>query len=216
MLSLNDIINVGFRKSGFSGYRADDVDAFVDKVKASYEELLKQNSSQAEMIEKLKTENQQNVEKIKILAGKVEEYRGQEDEIKNALISAQKLSEASVREARHKAEIIVKDADLNAEHIVSDADRQIMDKKRELETIQKQVSDFRTKMLGIYKEHLTLISALPVAHAEDEAPAQEKQTASRTESVSAETPAAQQAKPQPAPGSAEEPAFTATVSNFDE
>ena len=132
MLSLNDIINVGFRKSGFSGYRADDVEAFVDKVKTSYEELLKQSSGQAELIEKLKAENQQNVEKLKILASKIEEYRSEEDDIKNALISAQKLSEASVREARHKAEIIVKDADLKAEHIVSDADRQITEKKREL------------------------------------------------------------------------------------
>ena len=170
MLSLNDIINVGFRKSGFSGYRADDVEAFVDKVKTSYEELLKQSSGQAELIEKLKAENQQNVEKLKILASKIEEYRSEEDDIKNALISAQKLSEASVREARHKAEIIVKDADLKAEHIVSDADRQITEKKRELEELQKQVSDFRSRIMGLYKEHLTLISSLPVFHPQQAEP----------------------------------------------
>ncbi len=38
----------------------------------------------------------------------MEEYRQEENEIKNALISAQKLSEAAIREARHKAEIILK------------------------------------------------------------------------------------------------------------
>ena len=33
MLTLNDIINVSFRKSNFSGYRTEDVDEFIDEVK---------------------------------------------------------------------------------------------------------------------------------------------------------------------------------------
>lgn len=218
MLSLNDIINVGFRKSGFSGYRADDVEAFVDKVKTSYEELLKQSSGQAELIEKLKAENQQNVEKLKILASKIEEYRSEEDDIKNALISAQKLSEASVREARHKAEIIVKDADLKAEHIVSDADRQITEKKRELEELQKQVSDFRSRIMGLYKEHLTLISSLPVFHPQQAEPKPQPEKGPAPQPAAAaplkEQPSA--AKPAPEAESGEEPGFTAQVSNFDE
>jgi cell division initiation protein len=177
MLSLNDIINIGFRKSGFSGYRAEDVDSFVDSVRESYEELLKRcETAEAEVV-KLKEENRQNIEKLKVLANKIEEYRDQEDEIKNALISAQKLSEASVREARHKAEIILKDADLKAERIIADADRKIVEQKREFERLQKTVSDFRSKLLGIYKEHLTLIDALPgfkpeAAAPQEQAPAQ--------------------------------------------
>jgi cell division initiation protein len=172
MLSLNDIINIGFRKSGFSGYRADDVDSFVDSVRESYEELLKRcETAEAEVV-KLKEENRQNIEKLKVLANKIEEYRNQEDEIKNALISAQKLSEASVREARHKAEIILKDAELKAERVVADADRKIVEQKKEFERMQKTVSDFRSKLLGIYKEHLTLIDALPGFKPETAAPQQ--------------------------------------------
>ena len=41
MLTLNDIINANFRKSSFSGYRPEDVDAFLDLVKESYEQLIK-------------------------------------------------------------------------------------------------------------------------------------------------------------------------------
>lgn len=218
MLSLNDINNVGFRKSGFSGYRAEEVEAFVDKVKESYEELLKRNSAQEEQIEQLRAENQQSTEKLKVLAAKIEEYRGQEDEIKNALISAQKLGEASVREARHKAEIIVKDSELQAEHIVSDADHKISDKKKELEFIQKQVSDFRAKLMGIYKEHLTLISALPVS----EKPAQEQPAAEQPASPEAAAPAGQTESPVPAApaAEAEQPAqddpLSAHVSNFED
>lgn len=217
MLSLNDIINVGFRKNKFSGYNTDDVDNFIDRVKQSFEELQKENCSQEEKIEKLQEENRQSIEKLKVLAAKIEEYRGQEDEIKNALISAQKLSEASIREARHKAEIIIKDANLKAEHIVADAGTKIEEQKKELDRIQKAVSDFRSKLLSAYKEHLTLIDALPTHKPEQPAasapqytaaPQAEPEAAPEEQPASASNPPLQENNP--------EAAFQAEISNFED
>ncbi len=205
MLSLNDIINVGFRKSGFSGYRAEDVDAFVDRVRESYDELLKKNVSLEQQTDKLKAGSQENVEKLKVLAAKIEEYRAQEDEIKNALISAQKLSDASVREARHKAEIIVKDANQKAERIVAGADQKVEDQKRELERLKKAVSDFRSKLLGMYKEHLTLIDALPQYKPKEASPAPGPDSGT--------VPAAQ---PEARQGAGTRPHLTADISNFED
>lgn len=161
MLSMNDIINVSFRKSGFSGYKTDDVDVFIDQVRDSVDQMQKKEVEQEELVEKLKAENQQMTEKVKILADKVEQFRSEEDEIKNALISAQKVGDASVREARHRAEIIIKDANLKAEHIEQEAREKTQEQKREMERLQRSVSDFRTRLLAAYKEHLTLIDALP-------------------------------------------------------
>lgn len=166
MLSINDIVNASFRKAGFSGYKTDDVDAFIDQVRDTVDQMQKKEVEQGEMIEKLKTENQQLTEKMKILADKVEEYRSQEDEIKNALISAQKVGDASVREARHRAEIILKDANLKAGHIEQEAQDKIVSQKKEMERLQRSVSDFRSKLLAAYKEHLTLIDALPCSKPE--------------------------------------------------
>ena len=179
MLSLNDIINVSFRKSGAlkgKGYNADDVDSFIEHVRESFEELNKQVVDQGEQIEKLTGEKRQAYEKVKVLADKTEEYRAQEDEIKNALISAQKLGDASVREARHKAEIIVKDAGIKAQRMADDYDRQLAGKKDELRKLQKEVSDFKAKLLSIYKEHLTAIDAIPSYKPEPE-PVPEKEPA---------------------------------------
>ena len=177
----------------------------------------------------MKAEDQQNREKLKILADKIEEYRAQEDEIKNALISAQKLSDASIREARHKGEIIVKDAELKAEHISADAEEKIVDQKKELERLKKAVSDFRTKLLGIYKEHLTLIDALPTYHPEpkrEPAPQPKPQPVPVSEPVpqpephAEETPAPEAALQQPAeeklPRRSEESPGTPEISNFDD
>lgn len=216
MLSLNDIINIGFRKSGFSGYRTDDVDAFVDKVRESFDELLKRCSAAEERADQAEAGNRENVEKLKVLAAKIEEYRAQEDEIKNALISAQKLSDASVREARHKGEIIIKDAEMKAGHIVEDADRKIIEQKKDFERLQKSVSDFRSRLLSMYKEHLTMIDALPTYKPEP-APAP----------VPKEVPAPQPRQVQPQPAAPQEPEMTSgesvpeeetqpIVSNFED
>lgn len=192
MLTLNDIINANFRKSSFSGYRPEDVDAFLDLVKESYEQLIKKNIEQKDTITSLKAENEQMVKKIEVLAERVETYRSEEDEIKNALVSAQKLGDASIREARHKAEIILKDANIKAERIVSGAQAQIGQYERELENLKKSVSDFRSSLLAMYKQHLTLIDALPSQKEEapkPAAPAEKKQ----------EKPVENEAKPEAKP-----------------
>ena len=200
MLSLNDIINVGFRKAGRSGYRTDDVDEFVDKVRESFEDLQKRCTAAEERADKAEAQSNDNLEKLKVLASKIEEYRAQEDEIKNALISAQKLGDASVREARHKAEIIVKDAELKAGHIVDDADRKIVEQKKEFDRLQKTVSDFRSKLLGIYKEHLTMIDALPSYKEKTEpAPAQAQKETPEPQASRQMQPDARQPEPEQAP-----------------
>ncbi len=217
MLSLNDIINASFRKSGFSGYRTEDVDKFIDDVKESYDELIKKNISQKEEYETLKAENNQLTEKLKILASKIEEYRSEEDEIKNALVSAQKLGDASIRESRHKAEIIIKDANLKAERIIAAANAEIVEQKRELDRLQKTVSDFRSKLLSAYKEHLTLIDALP-AQKPEEKPAEERR---QEELPQPEQPVEEPRftvpqEPETAEDESDDPAFSAEVSGFDE
>lgn len=161
MLTLNDIINVSFRKSNFSGYRSEDVDDFIDEVKESYDLLIQKNIAQKETNDALTAENERLREENESLKRNVDKYQTDADEIKNALISAQKLSEASIREARHKAEIILKDANLKAERIVSSAEAEILEQKSELDQIRQAVTDFRSKLLDMYKEHLTLINALP-------------------------------------------------------
>lgn len=189
MLTLNDIINVSFRKSNFSGYKPEDVDAFLDLVKESYEQLIKKNMEQKEAIIRLQRENDEMVKKIEVLAQSVESYREEEDGIKNALLSAQKLGDASVREARHKAEIILKDASLQAEGLISAAKGEVEQYAKELEDMKRAVSEFRASLLNLYRKHLTLIDALPGQNEEEtKAETGAEAKAEVEESVSEEAP----------------------------
>ncbi|MBQ6569007.1 MAG: DivIVA domain-containing protein [Clostridia bacterium] len=144
MLSLNEIRNVHFRKSNFNGYKSEDVEAFIDEVQESYDQLLRENA-----------ELQKRVD---VLAGKLDEYQHEEDGIRSALINAQKLGDASLRDAKHKAEIILKDATIKAEKIVANAQVEIRREKEIVERMQKDVADFKTNLLKLYKEHLMLIN----------------------------------------------------------
>lgn len=223
MLSLNDITNVSFRKAGFSGYRPEDVDAFIDQVRDTVEELTQKSLAQREEMERVEEEKRQMQKKIELLAGKIEDYRSEEDEIKNALVSAQKLGDASIREARHKAEIILKDANLKAEHIIAGAEEQIQQQKQQMADLKKQVAEFRAQLLEMYRRHLTLIDALPGEKKEEPAPQPAPSIPEPAVAVPEEEqvelePAFFEQRPAPVPEEVQEPTleFQANVSNFDE
>lgn len=147
MLTLNEIRNVNFRKSNFGGYRAEDVEAFIDEVQLSYDALLREN---AELVKKLE-----------VLAARLAEYQQEEDSIRNALMNAQKVGDASLRDAKHKAEIILKDATIKAERIVANAQAEIHREREIIDRMQKDIADFKARLLKAYKDHLTLINNLP-------------------------------------------------------
>ncbi|WP_101696534.1 DivIVA domain-containing protein [Clostridium minihomine] len=224
MLTLNDIINVSFRKSNFSGYRTEDVDHFIDQVRDSYDQLLKKTMEQNEAYEALSQEKAHLEKKLEVLAEKIEDYRKDESEIKTALVSAQKLGEASIREARHKAEIILKDATLKSERIIGTAKADVVAQERELEDLKKKVLDFRTKLLAIYKDHLTMIDAIPSRKEDFEPQARpaaaampEPQPVEPEEEIIISEPVAQepQEEPEYRPQHSAEEEFAVDASMFD-
>ena len=130
MLSLNDIKNQKFRRAGFrGGYMEEDVNDFLDEVESSYSALIQKTAEQRDTIERLNAQMQSYNDKIAELSSQVEQYRKEEDDIKSALVSAQKMRDASIREARHQAEAIVNDAKRKAIEIVSGASRKIGDEQ---------------------------------------------------------------------------------------
>ncbi len=144
-MTLDDIRNVEFNRG--RGYRADEVDDFIDDCVEAMEALVREN-------EDLK-------QKMQVLAEKVNEYRTDEDNIRGALLNAQRTGENILREANAKAEQILNEAEAKAQNIREDAKGAIAQENDELARMQREVSAFRTRMLSLYKEHLALISALP-------------------------------------------------------
>ena len=96
MLTVKEINEVSFGKAGFSGYKPEDVDNFIDEVVESFTQLqaerdnaLQQTAQVSQQVQELKNQigelKAKNVElqkKLGILAQKIESYREEEDGIK--------------------------------------------------------------------------------------------------------------------------------------
>ena len=148
MLSYNDIISYKFEKAGFGGgYRPEDVDKFVTRIAADFQRL-EQEKSELE-------------QKLMALAEKVEEYREDEESLRAALLGAQKLGDSIIRESKQKSEAMISAARQEADRIVSEGKRQIEREQGALTKIQKEVSNFKNRLLILYKQHLELISSIP-------------------------------------------------------
>ena len=97
MLTIDEIKDVKFRTNrGQSFYKAEDVDAFIDEV---IETLEMKNNEKAEL-----------VHKMDILATRIEQYRSDEETVRNALLSAQKVADSTLKEANEQSEVSLKNA----------------------------------------------------------------------------------------------------------
>ena len=146
MISPSDIKNVVFEK-GIKGYKQDAVDAFLDRI--------------ADDLGILLNENKELENKINILAEKLEEYKSDEDSLRDALLGAQKLGANVIKEAKLKAENIIKEANSKSEKILLDNERKIEKEKQSIVKLQKEVSDFKKMLMKSYKEHIELIHNIP-------------------------------------------------------
>ena len=153
MLTVNDIRDVKFRKTNIGGYKAEDVDNFLDEVQDSYE--------------KLQRENLNLTQKIKILADRVSQYRKDEDSVRDALVGAQKLANSELAKAKAEAANIIEKAQKEADSILKKANSDIKNQKETLVNLKKAVRDFRSDILSRYKEHLKLVNSF---NAEDRLP----------------------------------------------
>lgn len=148
MLTIDEIKNISFRKATLSGgYRAEDVDAFIDEVIATFEQQKKEKTNL--------------VHKIDVLATRVEQYRADEETVRNALLASQKVSDACIKEAKDKAAKIIRDAERKAQILVADANRMTAKEKENYLQLQADAVNLRSELIELYKSHIQSISDLP-------------------------------------------------------
>lgn len=150
MLTIDEIKNISFRKATLSGgYKAEDVDAFIDEVISSFEQLKKEKTNL--------------VHKIDILATRVEQYKSDEETVRNALLASQKVSDACIREAKEKAAKIVRDAENKAQSLLVDANKMTAIEKENYLQLQSDAVALRNELIELYRNHIKAIDDLPTS-----------------------------------------------------
>lgn len=162
---------------GLSGYKTEEVDSYIEKMMDTIKELQEQN----EVLE----------DKIGVLAESLQKYRDDEDSLREALLGAQKMGDSIVKNANNKAEITMREASVKAAHIVEEARKKVEDEKDELIRVQNAAADFKARLIELYREHIELVTRIPVTDsAPVEEPAEKNEEEATIEEVQAEQTAA--------------------------
>ena len=166
MMTVEDIHNVTFDRS-MRGYRPEDVDTFLTKVAQEFDALTQERDAaiadKEASLAAAQQEKEETEKKLYVLADKIEQYRQDEENLKTALLNAQRLGETVVHEAKQKAETLVYDAKSKANQIQETAKENVAAEEKKLSAIQAEVSRFKGTILTLYKQHIEALSALPVA-----------------------------------------------------
>ena len=126
MFTPQQIEQISFGKATFGGYNMDDVDAFLEPLTEDYVTLYKENAL-------LKS-------KMRVLVGKLEEYRQNEASMKDAIVNAQKTCDKMVKEAEAKCTQMLSDANAAAAENTRAADALIAAERARVDETRRTAS----------------------------------------------------------------------------
>ena len=147
MLTIDEIREVSFRRAGKNGYNAADVDEFIDDVTDTVEQLL--------------AEKNDCLRKMDILASKIEQYREDEETVRNALLTSQKLSDTKIKEAQDRADYLIRSAERKSRAILTEAEMATEREKDKFEALHSETAKLRSEIIALYKRHLAMVEEMP-------------------------------------------------------
>lgn len=186
MYSVDEIREVTFKKAG-RGYNADDVDVFVDQIAAEYELVLREVTALRAENQKLKEEvknasgSQSSLQNILVSAQRfadqiVEEAKQKAEEIlteakKSALETSQQIEadkescKANILQANESAqreiEKLLKDGVKRSEAMKTAAKDSVERQQLLFDKLKTEIVSFKSQIMDMYKEHLSLFSQIP-------------------------------------------------------
>ena len=158
-LTIDDIYDKEFALKG-GGYDRNDVDQFLD-------EICDEMANMLEHIEKLEKDLQKaqmEVEAAKASAQtaapvvvKTEPVARTSETLEGILLSAQRLADEAVENAKNKAQTIVKEAEEKAEQIVDEARTEKEMLSGKLDGMRKSVAEYKKSFQGLIEKYKTLL-----------------------------------------------------------
>jgi cell division initiation protein len=127
----------------FRGFDMVEVDNFLDLLANEFEELIKQNSRLEEEIQRK--------------SSRIHELEAEEKELRNTLVSAQRIIEEMKNNARKEAELIIEEAKGNSQKIIESAQTQALQIEAEINQLKRQRAQFEASFRGTIEMHLKMM-----------------------------------------------------------
>ena len=127
----------------FRGFDMVEVDNFLDLLANEFEELLKDNSQ-------IREEDRRKAERITQL-------ETGEKELRDTLVSVQRITEEMKNNARKEGELIIEEAKLNARKILEAAQAQALQIEGEINQLKRQRAEFEASLRATVEMHWRLL-----------------------------------------------------------
>ena len=135
------------------GYDPDEVNSFLDKVIAKVEAMIKEIDEKDKQIASYKTLEEEN----KKLNDKIAQFSRMEENLKRAILMAEKTSEQIKLTAYQERDIIVGDAKKNANRIVNEALLKAEEIEKETDNLRRNMIVFKKRLREALETQLELV-----------------------------------------------------------
>ncbi len=147
MLTPQEVEERVFPKAKKGGYDMQDVDNFLDQLTADYTELYKENAV-------LKR-------KMKVLADKITEYQETEGAMRATLLTAQKMANQLVEEAKEKRAKMLEEAESIAREQADKLARQVAEEEAKLKSARASVAAMTASIRDLLAHEQEFLDSLP-------------------------------------------------------
>jgi cell division initiation protein len=127
----------------FRGFDVEEVYAFLEIVREEMENLLRENASLKEQIQRLESQ--------------LKEYRDMETTLRETLMTAQQMVEEYKNNARKQAELIIKEAELKAEQMVKEAQEKVIKIHEDIMDLKGIRQHIREELRRLLESHMRML-----------------------------------------------------------
>ena len=139
-----DIQQQQFKGKMFGGLDPEDVDSFLQMVASEMEDLVRENSD-------LKEQNRR-------AAAELESMREREDDLRETMLAAQKITEEMKANSQKEAGLLITEAELKAERMLADAELKLADLKNQVQELRREKLQFETALKSLLDSHYKMIT----------------------------------------------------------
>src|SRR5512135_349137 len=127
----------------FRGFDVEEVYAFLEVVREEMEELLRENASLKENVQRAESH--------------IKEYKDMESTMRETLMTAQQMVEDYKTNARKEAELLIKEAELRADNLVREAQEKVIKIHEDIVDLKGIRRHFKEELKRLIENHVRML-----------------------------------------------------------
>lgn len=147
MLAPHELKNKSFSKS-LKGYNPAEVDEYIEFLIGKYTEAYRENNE----LER----------KLHVVVTNLDEIKDEEESIRSTLISAQKMADKIVADAKERADIITGAIKERCDAVIAEFKEQLGAEKQEMWELRTRIVEFKKELFDMYRGHIESIKSVSV------------------------------------------------------